>query len=526
MDAAEDTLADRYDDRLGAEAASPPGRDPYPGTLASLWSRAVETWPGREFLVYEDSAGVVTRWTYAGFDEAVRELVGWLQRRGVEPEQRVHIVLPNHPAFLALWLGTSLLGATLVPSNPRAPARELRQHVETARPVLAIAHEDMYATYRQAAHDVPIVKLKANDIAFRGLRAQADRNESAVSLTTPASVLFTSGTTSAPKGVAVTQRNYAFAAEVMASAADLDTHDRQLVVLPLFHANAQYYSVAPAISVGAAVVLIGAFSASRFLAQAARHGVTSASLFAAPIRMILARSARGREGLRLRHCWYAQSLSSAEFTAFSRLIGTSPRQLYGMTETIAAVLTSAHEPADHRSMGSVTPGCSVEIRDAETFKPTTPGQTGEIVVGGERGLSLFAGYLDQPRLTDRSFAGRWFRTGDLAQADENGNVFFVSRRADILKVAGENVAATEIENVIRDHHSVRDVAVIGEADPISDQVPIAFVVLASGRREPEQLEKHCAAELAPFKRPRRFVFVDELPQTSVGKIQKHLLKPR
>ncbi len=113
--------------------------------------------------------------------------------------------------------------------------------------------------------------------------------------------MFTSGTTSTPKGVVVTQANYAFAGEIMAAAADLGPDDRQLVVLPLFHANAQYYSFASAIAVGASVALMSGFSASRFTAQAGRHAATHASLFAAPTRMILARGAFGRDDLRFSH---------------------------------------------------------------------------------------------------------------------------------------------------------------------------------------------------------------------------------
>src|SRR3546814_2569977 len=131
--------------------------------------------------------------------------------------------------------------------------------------------------------------------------------------------LFTSGTTSAPKGVVVTQANYAFAGDVMAAAAGLAKDDRQLVVLPLFHANAQYYSFASAISAGASVALMSSFSASGFLAQAVRHGATHASLFAAPMRMILARGATPVVGLQLRHCWYAQNITGDQYETLAGL---------------------------------------------------------------------------------------------------------------------------------------------------------------------------------------------------------------
>jgi crotonobetaine/carnitine-CoA ligase len=336
--------------------------------------------------------------------------------------------------------------------------------------------------------------------------------------------MFTSGTTSAPKGVEITQANYAFAGEVMAAASQLGVDDRQLVVLPLFHANAQYYSFASAIAVGASVALVHAFSASRFLAQAARHAATHASLFAAPIRMILARGATPVEGIRLRHCWYAQNLTSEQYEAISGLLGCRPRQLYGMTETIPAVLTCRSIDAAPEVMGVQTVGCRVELQRGDG-SPVAAGEVGEVVVRGEPGVTLFAGYLDDPDTTSASFRDGWFLTGDLATRDADGRYRFAGRRSDVLKVSGENVSVVEVEAVIAEHPSVLDVAVTGEPDPVRDEVPVAFVVAHPDRPPVEvaELAAWCAERLAKSKRPHRIELVAELPRTSVGKIRKFLL---
>jgi crotonobetaine/carnitine-CoA ligase len=196
-----------------------------------------------------------------------------------------------------------------------------------------------------------------------------------------------------------------------------------------------------------------------------------------------------------------------------------------MTETIPAVLTNrAVDPQPH-VMGTVTLGCEVEVHDADGAV-CGPGDVGEVVVSGIPGVTLFAGYLDDPVTTAASFDGRWFLTGDRAHVDDDGRFHFDGRRSDVLKVAGENVSVVEVEAVLAEHPSVLEAAVVGEPDPVRDEVPIAFVVAApgGGAVDVAALAAHCAERLAPSKRPRRITVVDELPRTSVGKIRKFLLR--
>ncbi|HET9666235.1 MAG TPA: acyl-CoA synthetase, partial [Desertimonas sp.] len=153
---------------------------------------------------------------------------------------------------------------------------------------------------------------------------------------------------------------------------------------------------------------------------------------------------------------------------------------------------------------------------------------GEIVVGGEPGVTLFAGYLDDRVTTAASFRDGWFRTGDRAHRDEHGRFVFDGRHSDILKVAGENVSVVEVEQVLATHPLVADVAVVGQPDPIRDEVPVAVIVPARGADTPDELRREleawCAARLAKAKRPGAYRFVDELPRTSVGKIKKYQLR--
>jgi crotonobetaine/carnitine-CoA ligase len=498
-------------------------------TFAARWRQAVAADPDAPFLVFEAPDGSVATWTYASFDALVARVAGGLVERGVERGSAVHVVLTNSPAFVAVWLAATRLGAWIVPSDPAATAPELAGHLARTGPAVGVCSTARRDTYDASAPAMAVVAVDEADTALDVLAGPpvewGERTEPAP--LDRAAVMFTSGTTSAPKGVVVTQANYAFAGDTMAAAAHLTKHDRQLVVLPLFHANAQYYSFASAISAGSSVALMHTFSASQFLAQAARHGATHASLFAAPMRMILARGATPVDGVKLRHCWYAQNITDDQYDTLAALFGCRPRQLYGMTETIPAVLTNRALDPVPSLMGEPTLGCRVDLRRQDDGGPVADGDVGEIVVAGTPGVTLFDGYLDDEATTRASYRDRWFRTGDLARRDADGRYAFAGRRSDVLKVAGENVSVVEVEAVLAEHPSVLEAAVVGEPDPIRDEVPIGFVVQHPERPTvtAEELVAWCEARLAKSKRPRRIELVDELPRTSVGKIRKFLLKP-
>ena len=491
--------------------------------FTSVWSRTVARHGERPFLVFETPDGSARQWTYAEFDREVGRAAALLASFGAGPGRSVHLALANSPAFVALWLAINRLGAWMVPSDPMSRTPELLDHIGRTRPVVGFCGAARNDVYRASAGVTPVVEVDEPSVTLDGFPEDGLVDWPDVASRDRAAVLFTSGTTGRPKGVEITQANYAFAGKTMAEAAGLDATDRQLVVLPLFHANAQYYSFASAIWVGASVALMHTFSARRFLAQAARHGATCGSLFAAPIRMILARG-HPANGLRLRHCWYAQSISHDQHETVSRWFGCRLRQLYGMTETLAAVLTDEVKEPRSDSMGYVTAGCAVDIQD-ETGRSVAPGEVGEVVVGGVQGTTLFAGYLDDPTTTHDSFRDGWFRTGDKATRSEAGRHFFHGRGSDILKVAGENVSTVEVEAVLSSHPAVLEAAVVGAPDDIRDEVPIAFVVPADrdAPPTPEDLRSWCEERLTKAKRPREVVVVSELPRTSVGKVRKFVL---
>jgi len=529
------------------------------------------------FLRFEVGATEAAEWSYAEFDQLVNQVAEMLRSQGVTQGRAVHLALANCPAFVAIWLAALKLGAWIVPSDPYGSSAELAVHLHRTQPAVGVCAVARAKVYRQAAAAAqaaglgsaepraaglgtaglgaagpgpaepradgpgqaaatgagrdpvwPIIELTETAQGLDFLEAtspagSAQRPAAEIANLDRAGVAFTSGTTGQPKGVEITQANYSFAGKVMAQAAGLAAGHTQLVVLPLFHANAQYYSFASAIWTGASVALMPKFSASRFLEQAKTHRATHASLFAAPMRMILAKGVSQLEGLQLEHCWFAQNISDAQHATLSELFGCQPRQLYGMTETIPAVLSDSAPPTP-QSIGRVTAGCAVELqRDDGSL--AADAEVGEIAVAGQAGTTLFNGYLDDPQTTAGCFRDGWFLTGDRATRDANGLHYFVGRQSEILKVAGENVSTVEVEQVLAAHPEVLEACVVGRPDVMRDEVPVGFVVAADAAKPPSQtsLQAWCQERLSKPKRPQSFVLLDELPRTSVGKIRKFML---
>lgn len=514
-------------------------------TFAALWAATVAEHGSNQFLLFRGDEGTVTSWTYREFDAAVTRVAEVLRRAGVKPGDSVYLVLRNCPAFIALWLAVARLGAWMVPVDPASATRDVASHLRRVQPSVAIIASEKADAGRNAAFwsgagdtQITVVEIdeSAADLEPGGAFGDSDVAHPATETThTPypsdrLAVMFTSGTTSEPKGVVLTQHNYAHVARAMAQAAKLNANHRWFVTLPLFHANAQYYCFAPAIQVGGSVALTASFSASQWLAQARELKVTHASLFAAPIRMILARCPSDESPLSLEHVWFAQSLGAEHHREFGRLCGTLPRQLYGMTETVAVVAYDHEAETRPDVIGSPAEGRTVRVVDPASGAEVT-GSPGELFVLGARGADLFAEYLDAPEINARVFdetaEGTWFRTGDLVEQSVDGVMRFVGRVDDVIKVAGENVSLTEVEAAVAQAPGVLEAAVLAQPDPIRDHVPVAYIVAKDPSNPPSasELDAWAVANLAPAARPREWHFIAELPRTSVGKVRRFRLEP-
>jgi carnitine-CoA ligase len=457
-------------------------------TVFGLVEDGARAHPGRELVVF----GAAT-WTWQDALERIVATARFLIERGVGPGDRIHLHLTNRPDFLFLWFAAARIGASIVPTNPLSSADEVAYITGHARTKLSISDADLPLPEPTAGHELPPPPTDE---------------------TRELAVMYTSGTTSRPKGVIVTHAAYIYAGEVTARAIALRGDDRFLVVLPLFHGNAQYYCAMSTLVAGGTLILGASFSASGYFDLAARHRATVGSLFAAPIRMILAkRPTPAWKDNDLRLVLFAQKLSGGELAEWDEWTAAPLVQLYGMTETVGPPLMNPLESGRRDSIGRPTLGYEIRIVD------------GELQIKGEPGRTIMAGYLDDPEATAATIQDGWLRTGDVVRRDADGFVRFVDRRKDMIKRAGENVAAGEVEAVLLDHPGVRDVAVVGVPDPMRDEQIVAYVVAADGHPPAaEELIAHCARHLARFRVPSHVRQVDELPRTSVGKIRKVALR--
>ena len=502
-------------------------------TIASMLAEHARFRPEREFLVFEDTAQRVQIFTWKQAYEIVNCIAALFYERGVSQGTKVNIHLTNCPEFVFSWFACARLGAIIVPTNTASSFNELTyilQHSECkigiTEPAFAQQFADISAFY-PGLQEVFIIDQEPFSTAMRGISAVSVPCIK-VQPEDDAAILYTSGTTAKPKGVQVTHANYVYAGETVAKGMRLTSEDRFLTVLPLFHGNAQYYSMMSVLVTGAILLLMGRFSASRYFEQAIRHHASVASLFAAPMRMLLAQPHNPQaRNHRLRLAIFAQNLSPIQLQEWEERFAVPLIQIYGMTETMGTPLMN---PLDDKreplSIGRAALGYVCRVVD-DNGNDVPPGVVGQLLVGGLPGISLMRGYYKDEAATNAVLKDGWLYTGDNVRYDEDGYVYFVDRLKDMIKRSGENIAASEVESVIKEHPAIFDVAVVGVPDAMRDEAIIAFVVPHRDINISEQeIIGWCSTRLAKFKVPSSVELVDALPRTPVGKIQKHVLRQR
>lgn len=496
-------------------------------TLGQSLEDKARRFPEAPVLWFEDAEGHAQGpWTWRDLDREVNRAAHFLLARGLRPGDRVNLHLGNCPEFLVFWLAAAKTGTVMVPTNPVSTPEEMAHVLAHSEARLALTEPVAGEACRAVRDRCPSLRDVVDCRPLEPLLAGRPdaRPDVAVGAADLLSMQYTSGTTSRPKGVLLTHANYLYGGEVMAKAMRVGPGDRHLIVLPLFHAGAQLHAFLPMLLVGGSVALVERFSAGRFVDQALRHEATLVALFAAPIRMLLAQPRRREDGAtRLRAVSYAQNVTPQQFEEWHERFKAPLLQIWGMTETMSLPLMQPLDlPPKPLSMGRPVLGYEVAIVD-ESGREVEPGTVGELIVRGTPGVSLMKGYFKNPEATAQTLRDGWLWSGDQAWMDADGYFFFVDRKKDMIKRAGLNVSASEVEEALRQHPAVFDAAVVGVPDPMRDEAVRAYVILHAGAAaSAEDLIAWCRARLSPFKVPETVEFRTTFPRTSVGKIQKHL----
>ena len=345
--------------------------------------------------------------------------------------------------------------------------------------------------------------------------------------TDPVQIIYTSGTTSRPKGVVLTHANMVFSGLYGDWEVSLRGSDRVLTSMPACHSNFQLAALMPVITAGATLIIVEKYSARRFWRQVRHYKATVIQCVAMMLRTMMLQPVDEYEKKHnVREVLYFISVTDAEKEAFEERFNVKIMNTYGSTESVGWVLTDP--PVGKRNWPSVgRAGLGYEVRIAGLDDNELPhGEVGEIQVKGVRGRSVMLEYYNNEKATAEAFTeDGWLKTGDQGYQDDNGWFFFVDRKSNMVKRAGENISTTELEEILCEHPAIEEAAVIGVPDPIRDQAIKAFVLPTVGEKVTvEEIKAYCEQKMASFKVPSYFEIVNEFPRTCSMKIEKKLLK--
>ena len=521
-------------------APDDPGRLPWAMTLGELLDRVVARDPDKVYLHYLDH-----RVTYQQFLDYSLRTASLFWELGVRHGDRVCVFLPNGCEFPYIWMGLSRLGAICVPINPAYKATEMAYILNNAEAKVLVSHHSLLEVAAEARDRCPslqealvISEEGATHLgwkSFWGLLKEAPplpRQASEDVRPQDISMLsYTSGTTGNPKGVMITHEMYVAAGQGFASWTGSSSEDRFFTCLPYFHANAQYYSTMGSLACGASLILKDRFSASRFWQQVRESGATVVNFIGMMMPVLLKQPHADNDLDNSMRVFYGSPAPAPEMLAeFEERLGTRALIGFGMTETCYGTIERLDQPHREGSSGQARrhpdPRFENELRIMDGHEALEPGKVGEIAI---RNPAVTPGYWPDPDRTRESLRDGWLYTGDLGWMDEDGHMYFVDRKKDIVRRRGENISSQEVEATIKGHPGVLDCAVIAVPSELGEEEVKAYVVprpseAATAELTPEDVVYWCAERLARFKVPRYIEFREDLPQTPSFRVRKDLLR--
>ncbi len=463
--------------------------------------------------------------TWAQLHGLAAKAAGALRAAGLEPGDRVALILPNVPAFPVLFYGTLLAGGTVVPMNPLLKAGEIEYFFSDSGAKLAFAWGDFLDEARRGAEGTttrviasgPVGPSEEDLPAGEPIAAPVERADDDTAV-----ILYTSGTTGRPKGAELTHRNLDLNAQ--RSAEDIiriGTDDVVMGCLPLFHVFGLTCGLNTAVRTGATLTLVPRFEPGKALEVIARDGVTIfegvPTMYGAMLHHPDASSA---DTSSLTTCVSGgSSLPEQTLKEFEEAFGVRLLEGYGLSETSpVASFNMLDQPSRPGTIGRVIPGCEMKLLDADGTE-LGPGEgAGEIAI---RGDNLMKGYWNKPEATATAIPDGWFRTGDMATVDEDGYYTIVDRKKDMIIRGGMNIYPREVEEVLYSHPDVLECAVVGVPHPeLGEDVGAAVSLREGATGDVEEIKAYVKDRIAAYKYPRTVWVLEDLPKGPTGKILK------
>ncbi len=501
-------------------------------TLHEVLNATARKYPSRVAIVFGDRS-----LTFSDLDAESNRLAHGLRALGLESGDRLGLFMPNCLEFEIGFYAASKLGAAACPLNSSYREREITYQLNDSGASILITHTRLWPVVEAArpnlAHLRTIVLIgddlsSPNVVRYQDVVSGQPADPPSVNVASDqlAVLPYSSGTTGLPKGVMLTHRNIVSNQEQYIDVTQLGPDDSYIIYMPLSHIFG-ITMIGLAVRAGMKQIITERFDLENVVNLIETHGVTW--LFAVPPVLLALANAPDLEASQFRSIKYVFSAAAPLAPEVARRVesrfGLRVVQGYGLTEASPAVYHSPLDPARIKleSGGVLMADTESRIVDLETGERTlAPGEVGEIVV---RGPQVMQGYWNAPEETARALRGGWLYTGDIGWLDEEGYIFIVDRKKEMIKYKSFSIAPAELEAVLLEHPDVVDCGVTGVADAEAGEVPKAFVVLRAGSKvDTDELARFVAERVAGYKQIRQFEVMESIPRTPSGKILRRMLK--
>lgn len=504
-------------------------------TLGSCLAQRAALHPDREFLVFGEQT-----WTYREFDDWVTLVAGGLLALGLKKGDKLAIMLPNCPEFLATWFACGRIGVIEVPVNTGYRGPLLRYIMDQSDSRMAVVSTKYLDRFQHESVGFGKLEklvfwspdsIQPQDLPIPVVSFDVLRSESVplpyIKITPRdlMAILYSSGTTGPSKGILLCHNYFCWHGSKIAEGRGLSETDRLYTCLPLFHGNAQLITTMPALMAGATLVLDDYFSASTFWERVRECRATQINYIGGMIPILMKQPPSPGDRQHSVKVAMGGGAPRDQWLQFEERFGVRIIECYGQTENCVALFS----PLDAPRVGSIgLPICGYQVDLVDDNDESVGLDTiGELVFRPEHPYIMMDGYYKMPEATLAQSQNLWFHSGDLIKKDSDGYFYFVDRKKDAIRRRGENISAFEVEMVVNSHFAVLESAAIAVPSEVGEDEVMVCVVLRPGQElSALELIKHCEELLPYFAVPRFVDFYTELPKTPTHRVEKYRLRER